>query len=313
MGRRQAAQPIELELPDDGDERPEPAPGRARARAKQQPERTWRSRLRIAATVCGVALGVGSGLAGLFAFDEWLATDRHFLLSGTPALHPALAITGVTHAQPAEIARVFAGDFGRSIYLMPLTARRRALLSLDWVRDARISREWPNRVAVRIIERNPVAFVMMPAGPPGPDGIQPTETALIDADGVILAPPAKARFSLPVLLGLSRRQPLAWRRERIRQVDELIREVQANAGQISEIDASDPEDVVITESVEGRAVRLHLGRQRFDARLKNFMNLYPEIRRRLPGASVFDLRLDDRITALDARPAIAEGGPASGR
>jgi hypothetical protein len=47
-------------------------------------------------------------------------------------------------------------------------------------------------------------------------------------------------------------------------------------------------------------VRLLLGNQRFLPRLRNFLNHYPEIRRRLPKAAAFDLRLDDRITAAEA-------------
>jgi hypothetical protein len=46
-------------------------------------------------------------------------------------------------------------------------------------------------------------------------------------------------------------------------------------------------------------VRLLLGNQRFLPRLRNFLNHYPEIRRRLPKATAFDLRLEDRITAAE--------------
>jgi CelD/BcsL family acetyltransferase involved in cellulose biosynthesis len=42
-----------------------------------------------------------------------------------------------------------------------------------------------------------------------------------------------------------------------------------------------------------------LGNQRYLSRLKNFLANYGEISRRLPNARLFDLRLDDRITAVE--------------
>ncbi len=48
-----------------------------------------------------------------------------------------------------------------------------------------------------------------------------------------------------------------------------------------------------------QSVLLHLGRDRFLPRLTNFLNHYPEIHRRQPRSATVDLRIDDRITALD--------------
>jgi cell division protein FtsQ len=158
-----------------------------------------------------------------------------------------------------------------------------------------VSRHWPNRLAVKIVERRPVAFVLMPRAAGGPV----SETALIDGDGVILRLPQRARFSLPVLAGIARQQPPDVRRARAGQVVDLMRQVQGYAGQISEIDVSDPENLAVTEEVQGRALRLLLGKRNYLSRLTNFMDHYPDISRRLPNARTFDLRLDDRITALN--------------
>src|SRR5260370_8428960 len=77
---------------------------------------------------------------------------------------PTLKVEGVKYASKAQIYRVFEQDFGRSVYLFPALERRRNLLAVDWVRDATVSRRWPNRVHVQIVEREPVAFP--PAAPP---------------------------------------------------------------------------------------------------------------------------------------------------
>jgi cell division protein FtsQ len=127
--------------------------------------------------------------------------------------------------------------------------------------------------------------------------VLPRETALVDADGVILRAPERARFSLPALDGITRQQSPEVRRARAGQVVSLMRQAQGYAGQISEVDVSDPDNLMVIELAQGRAVRLLLGNRNYFQRLNNFMDHYPDINRRLPNARTFDLRLDDRITA----------------
>jgi hypothetical protein len=43
-----------------------------------------------------------------------------------------------------------------------------------------------------------------------------------------------------------------------------------------------------------------LGDRNFSQRLSNFLEHYPDIHRKMPQATAFDLRLDDRITGLEA-------------
>jgi len=46
-------------------------------------------------------------------------------------------------------------------------------------------------------------------------------------------------------------------------------------------------------------VELLIGDTNFGSRYLNFLKHYPDIEKQSPGARVFDLRLDDRITAKD--------------
>jgi cell division protein FtsQ len=297
MARRQTAQ-LDLELAEDPPmEPPQPPAPLRRPRGKPDARPRWRDRGRPWLLAGLTVLLVLGAIAAVYRLDQFLASNVRFILPGSPDAHPNLSIRGLEHASSARVAGVFAQDFGRSIYLLPVAERRRALLGIDWVREAVVSRRWPNRVEVRITERVPVAFAMLPQA-----GVAYYEVALIDEDGVILEPPPRASFALPVLYGLSREQPAAGRRNRVREALEMTREVQAYSGQISEINAADPDNLGITYSVQGRVVRLMLGNQRYLPRLQNFLGHYAEISRRLPGARAFDLRLDDRITALDGAP-----------
>jgi cell division protein FtsQ len=297
MARRQTAQ-LDLEVPEEVSAVPaQTAPAR-RARARADAGPGWRERVRRWLLWAAVVAVVVAAIVAVYEIDQYLASDRHFVLSGNLEVHPSLSISGMQHAPRARVTAVFARDFGRSIYLMPPAERRRALMAIDWVRDATVSRRWPNRVEVTIVERTPVAFAMLPQSH-GDSWLIMYETALVDGEGVILDPPARARFALPVLYGLTRRQTAEARRQRVRQVLELTAEMKSYAGQIAEINAADPDNLTITYSVQGRVVRLMLGNQRYLSRFKNFLTTYGEIGRRLPNARLFDLRLDDRITAVE--------------
>jgi cell division protein FtsQ len=303
MGRRQTAE-IELEPPGEATvEAPQTAPAR-RSRSKTEPRPSWRDRARKSVFWTFLGLAALGSIAAAYRIDQFLASDGHFMLPGNVDAHPNLAIAGVQYTQAARVAAVFAPDFGRSIYLLPVAERRRALMAIDWVREASVSRRWPNRVDVAVVERTPVAFAMLPQSRDA-SGTVLYEPALVDGEGVILNLPARARFALPVLYGMTREQAAPGRRERIRQVLELIAEVKGYTGQISEINAADTDNLTITYGVEqagnplGNSVRLMLGNQRYLSRLKNFLSNYGEIGRRLPNARLFDLRLDDRITAVE--------------
>ena len=87
-------------------------------------------------------------------------TDPQFTLSRDRP--DALTIEGLNYASRAKVQRVFAEDFDHSVFSVPLDERRRRLLAIDWVEDASVSRIWPDRLVVRIRERQPVAFVLLP-------------------------------------------------------------------------------------------------------------------------------------------------------
>lgn len=299
MGRKQSAQ-LNLVLPDDDPvDAPSEPPAPARSRAKAAPRPSFGARVRTVLVWTGAGLGLAAAIAGLYKVDQFLASDARFVLPGTPDTkpNPYFSVEGVARTPEPEVMQVFARDFGRSVYLIPLSERRRRLMAIDWVRDARVLRHWPNRVSVRIVERTPVAFAVLPGTPV--NGLSVSQTALIDIEGALLRTPPRARFSLPALTGIAASQSAEARRARVRRAMDLLQEIQPYARQISEIDASDPDNIVMLMTAHARAVRLMLGNRRYLLRLGNFLNHYADIAHRLPNARTFDLRLDDHITAQD--------------
>jgi cell division protein FtsQ len=253
------------------------------ANKKTQPGRfNWRLTFGILAAG---AIAVSTAMAGYKA-SLYVASDQQFRLSRDRK--DALTILGLTYASRSKVQRVFAVDFDHSVFSVPLDERRRRLLAIDWVADASVSRVWPDRLVIRIRERKPVAFVSFRSG-----------LLLIDAQGVLLEPPAQAEFSFPVLSGAREDESEADRRTRVRCFLRVQEEMGYLAKEISEVDASDPENIRIVAQVDRRVVTLLLGDGNYAQRFQNFLNHYPEIRQGSPHARVFDLRLDGRFTVKE--------------
>ena len=254
----------------------------ARASREQSGRINWRLTFSVLAFA---AIGVSTAMAG-YKVSLYVASDPQFSLSHDRK--DALTILGLVYASRFKVQRVFSVDFDRSIFSVPLAERRRRLLAIDWVEDASVSRVWPDRLVVRIRERKPVAFVSFRSGP-----------LLIDAQGVLLEQPVQGRFSFPVLSGVREAETEAERRIRVRAFLQVQEEMGSLAREISEVDASDPENIRIVCPVDRRVVSLLLGDGNYAQRFQNFLNHYAEIRKRSPQARVFDLRLDGRITVKE--------------
>ncbi len=252
--------------------------------------------LRFAGIAIAVGVALSGGIYGSERFAQFLIRDTRFFLPG-PADYGLestnLAVHGIRYASRQQVLRLFEQDYGRSLYLFPLAARRSELLRVRWVHDASIARIWPNRIVVQITERKPAAFIKLPAE-------AMLRWALIDDEGVILEPPSKSAFQLPVLAGVMGGESQEKRGIRVRRMQRLMKELGPLADNVSEVDASDLDDLRITEQAGGGAVALMLGDRNFSSRLKNFLEHYPEIHRNMPQATAFDLRLDDRITGMEA-------------
>src|ERR1039457_1503823 len=211
------------------------------------------------------AIAVSTAVAGYRA-SLYVASDQQFRLSRDHK--DALTILGLTYTSRFKVQRIFAADFDHSVFSVPLGERRRRLLAIDWVADASVSRVWPDRLVISIRERKPVAFVSFRSGP-----------LLIDAQGILLEQPALAQFSFPVLSGVREEETDAERRGHVRTFLQVQEELGYLAKEISEVDASDPDNIRAVAQVDRRVVRLLLGDGNYALRFQNFLNHYAEIRK----------------------------------
>ncbi len=84
----------------------------------------------------------------------------------------------------------------------------------------------------------------------------------------------------------------------MRRVLGLLHDLGPLAGEVSEVDASDLNDLMAAERVEDGVVNLMLGDENYSKRLRNFVDSYPAIRAKRPNVTTFDLRVDGVITTV---------------
>jgi cell division protein FtsQ len=100
-------------------------------------------------------------------------------------------IKGAVHVPQIEIYNVAFDQASAAMPLVDLEATRQRLLKYGWVRDARVSRRFPDTLVVDIVERRPTAIWQNEG-----------KLALIDAEGVVLAPVRlEAMPDLPLVIG----------------------------------------------------------------------------------------------------------------
>src|SRR5262249_1309225 len=112
-----------------------------------------------------------------------------------------IEITGVRNASRTEVMEAVDG-IGKNVFYVPLEESRARLEQLPWVESATGMRLLPNRIAVSIVERTPVAFVLIGS-----------KSSLIDAHGVLMGLPANRQttYSFPVVRGITETEPLSSR------------------------------------------------------------------------------------------------------
>jgi hypothetical protein len=125
----------------------------------------------------GIALAIGAVLAVSAVFAWKAASDPRW--TGLRAIE----IRGAAHLG-AQVATESGLRFGDGLSGIDLDAARVRLLADPWIREVRVSRRWPHRVLVRVVERTPVAEV--------------SAERWIAADGTIL--PRRGEAELPRFL-----------------------------------------------------------------------------------------------------------------
>ncbi|MGZ4868240.1 MAG: cell division protein FtsQ/DivIB [Candidatus Angelobacter sp.] len=264
------------------------------------------SQLKIAGVIAAVVVACGglSAWAYSYGIHSW-----RFRIDSSDSVE----IAGVKNASRAHVMEVAGADIGRNIFFVPLDERKRQLEQIPWVEEASVMRLLPNRIAVTVRERTPVAFAQIGS-----------RISLIDANGVVMGLPAnrQTKYSFPVIRGISETEPLSSRAAAMKIYNRLVSELGATDGesaagnspnggtnyvkQLSEVDLSDPENVKVTANDPGGTMVVHLGAQDFLPRYKLYVTHIAEWRLQFQNVQSVDLRYEGQVIVNPDKLAVAD-------
>ena len=196
-----------------------------------------------------VLLIVGSSIAGVVfgakrALNAWFFENPDYAVRSIDVTTDG-KLTRDTILKAADVTE------GANIFQVNLLQLQERLRSLPQVEESRVQRVLPNKLAISIQERRPVAWVV------GSDGVPPNfENAfLVDRRGILLKPKGSAPeyAGLPVILGVETSSLVAGQaldREEVKAALELLRnsaEVLQTRLQIQSIDVSKEYCLVVTD------------------------------------------------------------------
>src|SRR5581483_3951859 len=213
-----------------------------------------------------------------------------------------ITTSGLNKVTRSQVMEVLGADIGRNIFYIPLEQRRMQLEAVPWIESANVMRLLPNRIAVQIHERTPVAFAQIGS-----------RIQLVDAHGVIMDLPRRTHYSFPVVLGLSESDPLSTRSAQMKLYSRLVNDLDAGdahySKDLSEVDLSDPENVSVTVSDPAGAVLVSLGNDQFLERFRIYLAHIADWRAQFQKVESVDLRYDGQII-VNPETAAAEHRPA---
>jgi cell division protein FtsQ len=245
--------------------------------------RSWPWRKIVLVGVLGV---LSAGM--LSALNGYVHTSQRFRF---PADGSGLAVSGLERLGPKPVQSIFETDFGKPLAGIDLEARRTELLELQWVRGATISRIWPDRIWVDVIEREPVAFLRLKSGRRG--------GTLIDREGALLDALPGVQFDLPVVDGIEADMSVAERLRRVELLQNLVADLDsqepAYSKSFGQIDLSDAQNAVATVVHDGQVFQLAMGEKLFRHRFETFLNDVASWERRYGKLAKIDLRFEDKV------------------
>ena len=267
-------------------------------RARVKPGRAKRSRSRI-------WWRIARHLAALLVIFYAGYRALNLVVRAAPLRVGRIVVTGNVRLSDAEVEALARGLQGRSILTADLNASRRHLLDSPWIADAALRRVLPSTIEVQIVERQPIGISRLGS-----------QLYLVDRSGTVIDEfgPRYREFDLPIVDGLvrsSRKGKPAIDGSRAALAARVVDSVAARkaiAKRLSQIDVSDPKDVVVL--LDGDPAQLHLGDDRFVERLRSYLEVAPALRERVADIDYVDLRFDDRVYV---KPRGASGTVEAGR
>ena len=206
-----------------------------------------------------------------------------------------IVVRGNGRLSSGEVLTVLGPLRGENIVTADLDAWRRRLMTSPWVRDAAFRRSLPSKIEVTVTERQPIAI-----------GRISGELYLVDDRGTVidLYGPQYRDLDLPIVDGLAALETGGTmldeaRAELAARLIESLQEDPAVAAHLSQVDVGDLHNAKVILNDDPAVV--FVGRDRFLARIRTYLQLAAALRQRVPDIDYVDLRFDGRIYVRPAK------------
>jgi cell division septal protein FtsQ len=175
-----------------------------------------------------------------------------------------------------------------NVFQLSLDDKRHRVESIPWVRSAVLSRVYPHRVVVHVVERTPVAFASVGG-----------RIELVDSEGTLLEKPEKAFFDFPIIAGLDSVNGAPERKSRLALYhtfsEQLAGELPSSGWLISEVDLADADDLKALLVRGQETILVHFGHEAFAERFHNLLTSLPELYKTNAKIDSVDLRYRNQI------------------
>lgn len=165
------------------------------------------------------SLSVGAlSLGAVLWFNAGTVLDHAYRLSAAQGLALGeLHLKGRNYTSQAQIKSAIGAPYGTPLLSLPLDEIKSKLEQLGWVREAQVSRHYPNALTISLSERRPLALLQTKSG-----------HRLIDETGHIIFGAKASEFAhLPVVSGLGAAETAKTIIESLRTEPELFADVWA--------------------------------------------------------------------------------------
>lgn len=219
--------------------------------------------LRAAARVTGTCLALGAAALAVHGVSRWVITHPYFALA-------AIEVRGERAASASAIALWAGIEPGASLWqLDPLVAEERLRANARF-RTARVERFFPDRIAIAVEEREPIAIVLSKSGP-----------FFVDSEAQLFPPlDGEPLEGYPYVTGLptdGEGAPAVWSVDRLRRALAVVDQWNRRGGwpALSEIRPEESGEIVVFPEQNPMAIRFSsdIDAEQF-ARLETVLTLW---------------------------------------
>jgi len=222
----------------------------------------------IAAVIAAFSVVCWAGYYAIF----YLATAPRFEVK-------KLSVSGLKHVEENQILAKAGFEIGTNVFRVNLRDIRERIEELQWVRHAMVERVLPDKIIIKVIEREPIGLARIHQ-----------EIYQFDIDGKILDPDPAGGLNFPILDGLEPGDDKA-NRSKVASYRKVLEELGQNS--LSEIHINDTGEVTVVSASDPLLV--NLGTTDFRNRWIKYLQLKPEIQQHYPLAARVDLRFKNQV------------------